>query len=186
MPYYREKTLYRVDSTDRLLLSIFFGLQIEEEKKMARKRSIEVMVENVVIPPGMRNFKGKEGVYNREGERSFVMEVPYALAQEMIADGWNLKVSKQSDVDSEYEPTYLLNVDVSYRFRELAPYIVKITNGRHMELEEEDLSQLDGADIEKADLFLRGSEWEPGRIKAYLKELYVTVKPNALREKYGI
>ena len=53
-------------------------------------------------------------------------------------------------------------------------------------LSQDELAQLDWADIAYVDLKLRGREWDPGRIKARVKEIYITLAPNDLYEKYGI
>jgi hypothetical protein len=54
--------------------------------------------ENTVLMEGVRiifrNFAGKEGQYNREGDRNFGVILPDDVAQQMLADGWNVKYLK--------------------------------------------------------------------------------------------
>jgi len=38
-----------------------------------------------------RNFSGKAGKYNVDGERNFAVLLPEDVAQQMLADDWNVK-----------------------------------------------------------------------------------------------
>ena len=67
---------------------------------------------------------------------------------------------------------------------EVAPGVFE--GGTKEMLSQDELAQLDWADIAYVDLKLRGREWDPGRIKARVKEIYITLAPNDLYEKYGI
>ena len=44
-----------------------------------------------------RNFAGKEGMYNREGDRNFSVILPPDLADQLAKDGWNVKWLKARD-----------------------------------------------------------------------------------------
>ena len=63
---------------------------------MARDNT--VLMESVRII--FRNFSGKEGQYNREGDRNFAVLLDDAVAERMAADGWNVKWLKPRE-DSE-------------------------------------------------------------------------------------
>lgn len=52
-----------------------------------------------------RNFSGKEGQYNREGDRNFAVIVPDDVAQDMLKDGWNIRylaAREEGDADTPY------------------------------------------------------------------------------------
>lgn len=156
-------------------------------------RVVELKIDDAQI--AIRNFSGKEGRYNREGERSFVLALPNELAEQLAEDGWNVRVPRLNGEEDGYERNPLLNVDLDYRFN--PPKVVMISGAVEVEpgvfeggtkeiLGQDELSQLDWADIAYVDLKLRGREWDPGRIKARVKEIYITLAPNDLYEKYGI
>jgi hypothetical protein len=50
-----------------------------------------------------RNFQGKEGPYNKEGDRSFAVEIPDERVDELLAAGWNVKLPKAKDLDEGEE-----------------------------------------------------------------------------------
>ncbi len=51
--------------------------------------------DNTVLMEGVkiifRNFEGKEGQYNRAGERNFAVLLDPQTAEMLAADGWNVK-----------------------------------------------------------------------------------------------
>ncbi len=52
-----------------------------------------------------RNFAGKEGMYNAEGDRNFCILLDTELAEQMLADGWNIKnlrAREEGDPDQPY------------------------------------------------------------------------------------
>ncbi len=68
-----------------------------------------------------RNFSGKEGQYNREGDRNFAVILDPAVAEEMLSDGWNVKFLSSRE---EGEPdTPYIQVSVQHRDRFLAQLV---------------------------------------------------------------
>lgn len=140
---------------------------------------------------GFRNFEGREGKYNKEGERSFAVFLDFETADAMARDGWNIKYPKVSDeinTDPE-EDTRLPYVIVSVTFKSFPPNIFLISNDRPTKLGEEEVGMLDWAEIENVDLVLRPYEWSVNRnsgIKAYLKAGYFTIVTDKFAEKYGV
>jgi hypothetical protein len=71
--------------------------------------SPKVTLENVRLI--YRNFSGREGRFNKEGERQFCAILPEELAGKMLQDGWNIKVGSLDWVD-------VLNCDLVARGRD--------------------------------------------------------------------
>jgi hypothetical protein len=137
-----------------------------------------------------RNFAGHEGQYNREGDRNFAVLLDDKVAEDMAADGWNVKYLKPRPDDSEpgvdEHPQAYLSVSVNFKGR--PPTIVMITSRGRSFLTEAEVELLDWADIIKTDLIVNPYEWAVNGktgIKAYLKSIYVTIQEDALELKYN-
>lgn len=146
-----------------------------------------VSLENVRI--GFRNFEGREGMYNKKGERSFAVFLPRRVAEDLSADGWNVKFPKDielADPDADTRDPYL---QVSVGFDYYPANVFLISNSNPTKLTEDEVAMLDWAEIENVDLVLRPYEWSVNRnsgIKAYLKSGYFTIVSDKFAEKYGI
>lgn len=147
-----------------------------------------ISLENVRI--GFRNFEGREGMYNKKGERSFAVFLDRRTAEELAAEGWNVKFPKEQlnivDPEADTREPYL-QVSVSFDF--YPPNVFLISNERPTKLGEEEVAMLDWAEIENVDLVLRPYEWSVNRnsgIKAYLKSGYFTIVADRFAQKYGL
>lgn len=141
-----------------------------------------VVMENVRII--FRNFKGAEGMYNREGDRNFAVCLDDDIAEAMEADGWNVKRLKPRD-DDETPQAYL---SVSVNFKGRPPRVVMITSRGRTDLDEEAVDVLDWVDIRNVDLIVRPYEWAVNGktgVKAYLKSLFITIDEDELELKYS-
>lgn len=131
-----------------------------------------------------RNFAGAEGMYNREGDRNFCVLLEDDLAEQMKADGWNIKRLKPRE-DNETGTAY---IQVSVGFKGRPPRMVMITSQGRVELSEQSVVLLDWADIDKVDLIIRPYNWNVnGRtgVKAYLKSIFVVIHEDYLELKYA-
>lgn len=147
--------------------------------------------DNTVLMEGVRivfrNFAGKEGQYNREGDRNFAVLLDDSTAEAMTVDGWNVKWLKPREDDEEETQQAYLPVSLSFE-KGRPPRVVMITSRGRTNLSGEDVELLDWADITNVDLIVRPYGWEvSGKtgVKAYLQSLYVTIEEDALERKYA-
>lgn len=149
--------------------------------------------DNTVLLEGVRiifrNFAGKEGMYNREGDRNFAVLLSPDEADQLSREGWNVKTTKDREADDgEIDPGEpYLPVSVGYKGR--PPRVVMITSRGRTDLGQDEVEVLDYVDINNVDLIVRPYDWGPirgetGR-KAYVKSIYITINEDALEKKYG-
>ena len=132
-----------------------------------------------------RNFSGKEGQYNREGDRNFSVILDDKNAEIMLRDGWNVKYLESREEGQPPTPY----ITIAVNFKQRPPRVVMITTGARTNLNQNSVDVLDWADIKKADLIARGYDWIVGDktgTKAYLKSLFVTIEEDELERKYAI
>lgn len=145
-----------------------------------------VVMEDVRIV--FRNFTGKEGKYNKEGDRNFAVLLDPDTAAELLEDEWNVKFLKPKEDDEEgSEDQAFMHVSVNYG-KGRPPRVVIITERGRTNLDEESVEMLDWADIKNVDLIIRPYQWEVNGktgIKAYLQSLYVTIEEDPLEKKYA-
>lgn len=143
----------------------------------------QIIMEGVQII--FRNFEGKEGQYNRLGDRNFAVKLDEKTAKELAKDGWNVKYLKANPDYDEPEQAYL---QVSVNFKGRPPRVVMINSRGRTDLDEDTVDTLDWIDINNVDLIVRPYEWTvngKSGIKAYLKSLFVTVDEDELELKYS-
>jgi hypothetical protein len=154
--------------------------------KMAGNEGTLLMEDASIV---FRNFAGKEGMYNAEGDRNFCVLLDDELAETLSKDGWNVKelrAREEGDTPQKY-----IQVSVKYRGRSGAqvrpPTIVMITSKGRTSLDENEAELLDWVDIAKTDLIVRPFQWAVNGktgTKAYLKSIYITILEDALQIKY--
>lgn len=143
-----------------------------------------VLMEGVTII--FRNFSGKEGQYNREGDRNFAVLLDDQVALAMAEDNWNVKWLKSRNEEEDEAPQAYLPVSVNFKGR--PPRVVLITSRGRTYLDESNVEMLDWADIINVDLIVRPYEWtvnDKSGVKAYLQSLYVTIQEDPLELKYS-
>lgn len=131
-----------------------------------------------------RNFSGKETKFNAKGVRNFGWLIEdHDMAEQLAADGWNIKYLRPRD---EYEePAPWLKVSVS--FDKIAPRIYLVSSKSKTLLDEEDVGLLDWANLKHVDLIIRPYNYSvSGRegVKAYLKTMYAVLDEDDFDAKY--
>ena len=132
-----------------------------------------------------RNFEGKEGPYNRKGDRNFAVVLDHDVAAQMLEDGWNVKYLPARDETDETTPY----ISVAVNFKNRPPRVVLMTSTNRTQLNEDSVDVLDFADIAEVDLIARGYDWQvndKSGTKAYLQSLFVKIQEDALEMKYRI
>lgn len=156
---------------------------------MAVKSGETVLMEGVNI--FFLNFEGKEGQYNKEGDRNFAVELPEDTAGRMLEDGWNVKRTKVRPEDLEENPDAVGRpwLPVAAEFRKgKPPKIVMVTSRGKTVLHEDTVALLDAADIQNTDLIVAASVWEVNGnsgVKAYLRSMFITIEEDELERKYA-
>lgn len=147
--------------------------------------------ENTVLMEGVRiifrNFAGKEGQYNREGDRNFAVLLDDKVAEAMAADGWNVKWLQPREAEEGETAQAYLPVSLNFT-KGRPPRVMMITSRGRTSLDEDMVELLDWADILNVDLIVRPYEWTvsgKSGIKAYLQSIYVTIEEDELERKYA-
>jgi hypothetical protein len=146
--------------------------------------------DNTVLMEGVRiifrNFSGREGQYNREGDRNFAVLLDEKIATAMAEDNWNVKWLKPRNEEEGEESQAYLPISVNFKGR--PPRIVLITSRGRTNLDETQVETLDWVDILNVDLIVRPYEWTvngKSGVKAYLQSIYVTIDEDPLELKYS-
>lgn len=147
--------------------------------------------DNTVLMEGVRiifrNFAGKEGQYNREGDRNFAVLLDKQVADAMAEDEWNIKWLRPRTEEEGEEPQAYLPISVNFKGR--PPRIVLITSRGRTNLGENEIETLDWVDIVNVDMIVNPYHWGPingkSGVKAYLQSIYVTIEEDPLEIKYN-
>lgn len=132
------------------------------------------------------NFAGREDRFNPAGKRNFNVIIDDAkMAQDLIADGWNVREVPPRDEGGD--PTYRLKVNVNFNGPR-PPKIVQVTSTNKVRLTEDLVGTLDYADIEKVDVDISPYNYDAnGRtgVSGYLQTMYVTIKEDPFEAEYS-
>lgn len=137
-----------------------------------------------------RNFAGRPGPYNEEGERSFAILLDEELAKSLSDGGMNIKPLKRREEDDEQ--MYYLPVAVRYRPRPPRIYMVTGDGGvmplRKTLLPEDVVELLDNLDLGEAHMVIAVSNYDvrgaKGK-KAYVQSFFGHVLMDELEQEYA-
>lgn len=151
---------------------------------MAKRATDYINIEGARI--GFRNFSGKEGQFNPQGNRNFVIFLDTPLALQLQEEGWNVRWLDPREEGEEKQAILQVKVQFSY----YPPKIILVGSDglAKSELDEKGVDILDWADIENVDLTIRPYEWNvrgKSGIKAYLKTMYVKIQEDPWESKYN-
>lgn len=132
-----------------------------------------------------RNFSGIGSKFNREGDRNFAVVIPdQELADELIKDGWNVKIKEPREEGDS--PFIILPVKV--KFNDRGPHVYLVSGAARNKLDEETVGCLDDIDISSVNMDLRPYDWEingdTGRT-AYLQSIEVIQEIDRFAARYA-
>ena len=155
---------------------------------MSRNAVMPVNFENARII--FKNFEGRESRYNRSGDRNFSVVIDDPAEGHYLADlGWNVRIREPREEGEK--PMMSIQVAISFRsFPNIPPAEIYVyTRKSRRKLTEETVQELDYMEIRNVDLTIRPRFWTDDNgethIKAYLKEMHVTMEESAWEEKYA-
>ena len=146
---------------------------------MEKRKNITIEGAKIIF----RNFAGREGRFNPEGNRNFCVVLDPEFADELKEDGWNIKYP---NVENGKDLLPYLQVKVS--FKRIPPKIVVISSTGKRQLSEEKISDLDWMAFEKVDIIISPYNYDirgNSGVSAYLKSFYGTLMEDELELKYA-
>lgn len=141
-----------------------------------------VTIENAKI--AFRNFSGKGGKFNREGDRNFAVLLDSNIAKNLESDGWPIKYLDPKE-DGDVETPFM---KVKVAFGQYPPNIFVVTSKGPTRVTEESINMFDWAEITNVDMIIRPYEWDVNGktgVSAYIKSLYITIYEDELELKYA-
>lgn len=144
-------------------------------------------MDNLVIRDAklfFRNFEGREQQFNAKGDRNFGVFIDPDIAKQLLADGWNIKTTKEDEDGNPGKPF----LKVKVRYGEYPPNVILVTSNNKTKLDEEDVKLIDRMDIDRADLIITPYSYNfNGRsgVSAYLKTGYFVQALDEFADLYG-
>ena len=145
------------------------------------------MAKNIAIEGArilFRNFEGVEERFNRAGARNVCVALTQEKADELSAEGWNVRVIEPK----EHYDDPLYNIQESVQYKNIPPKVYLVTSKAKTLLNENTVGELDHIDIANADLIISPYHWEVNGkrgVKAYLKTAYITMEEDEFAYKYN-
>lgn len=145
-----------------------------------------LLVEDATII--FKNFAGRAGKFNKEGERSFalVIEDP-ELAQSLREEGWNVKIMPARTEDEGVFCYLSVAVVFPTAERNFPIKIVQFTKNGPVELNAETVGLLDMARFSSCKVAIRPYNWTTSTgsgIKAYLRTMHVVLEEGDFASDY--
>ena len=139
------------------------------------------------------NFAGiKKSGYDSEGDRNFNIHLTKKEADDLAADGWNVKCKPARPDDEDQVERCVLKCKVGYKIKPPRVKMIGDKSRRETFLTEENIALLDDAEIATVDLsfvpffytMFEGTPQEADGVAAYLKTMYVVVVEDELDMKW--
>lgn len=136
------------------------------------------------------NFSGAADKFNSEGDRNFNLRLTKQEADQLAADGWNVKckLARPDDPDQDGEERCVLKVTV--KFTNKPPKIVMIgdKSKNRTDIHDGIAGLIDSAEIRTVDLSFVPYFWDVNGsigMTAYLKTMYLVVVEDELDQKWA-
>lgn len=110
-----------------------------------------------------RNFSGVESKYNAKGSMNFSIILPDPLAEELLNEGWRVKLRTPLQGD----PFYHMPVVVSYDRKPPEAYLMSTSSV--VKLSKDTIALLDDVEVEDADVMVAPSS----NMKPYLRKIVI-------------
>ena len=134
-----------------------------------------------------KNFEGRPGPYNRQGDISFSAVISPEIVDALRAEGWMVKeLPPREDVEGS-ESLFFIPTRVNFDSKR-PPEVFLVTRNGLVQLDEKTVATLDHAEIINVDCTLHPHRWENNGktgVKAYLRHMYVTIREDILAQKYA-
>lgn len=156
-----------------------------------RKTPAPLVISNAyLLPRPYRNFEGRADKFNAEGFRNFTLLIDPEQAQNLIEDGWHIKVRTNQDG----EDSYMLKVKVRWHDN-VAPendslklYLINPDARTKTLITPETASVIDFAQFQNVDLIIVPNHYDVNGNEgnsAYLREGYFTLESSPFGAKYA-
>lgn len=151
------------------------------------KRPDPIIIEDARIK--FKNFAGEARQYNPAGQRNFVLCLPDELAQQLAAEGWNVKWKPGRHPEDPDEAQLVVKVKYNESSDDHSrdPIAYLIQGRRKIALDARTVATLDRLAPLNIDLVVRPYVWDINGnvgITAYLDEIYYTAV-EGLSSKYA-
>ena len=138
------------------------------------------------------NFKGAKSTFNAEGDRNFNIHLTKKEADDLAADGWNVKCKPPRPEDEDQVERCVLKCKVGYKINPPRVKMIGDKSRNETLLDENTIGLLDDADIATVDLsfvpyfytMFEGTPQETDGVAAYLRSMYVVVVEDELDMKW--
>lgn len=160
------------------------NLQAPAQQRAGRQDDGKYLIDGARIT--FRNFAGAPGQYNAAGQRNFHIVLPPDVAEDLMADGFNVKTRPPREEGDA--PFYHLKVNVKMDSK-IPPKLFIVTSKGRRQLTEDMLQQLDWVDFANIDLIFSRykKDWADGRttVTAYLQTFFGTIREDELELRYS-
>lgn len=138
------------------------------------------------------NLSGNKDKFNNEGDRNFNLRLTKQEADELAAEGWNVKckLARPNDPDQDGEERCVLKITVNFGNRPPKITMIGSKTRNRTELGADLAGLIDSAEIKECDLSFVPYFWyikatDTMGVTAYLKTMYVVVQEDELDQKWA-
>lgn len=130
-----------------------------------------------------KNFSGTPSDFNRDGVKTCSIILPPDLADQLSAEGWNVRAYQRNP---EEPPVFFTELAINFGGR--PPMIYRVAGNTKTLLDENTIKVLDAEDIVYVDVVVSPYQWSVGAksgIKGYVHTMYAVVEEDVFAGKYA-